>query len=147
MGLRVDYVKVLDFGLVKYDHKHPEKEMEITQAGSVSGTPAFMAPESISGIGTAGSAADVYALGCVAYWLLTGQTVFHAANPTMMMMQHVTSAPVPPSLKAPQPVPRDFEEIVMRCLSKDPDDRPSDAAALLDLLRKCRVGLPWTEAR
>lgn len=145
MGLKVDYVKVLDFGLVKHDHK--KEELEITQAGSVSGTPAFLAPESVSGIGTVGPPSDVYALGCVAYWLLTGQTVFKATNATMMMMQHVTNAPVPPSLKSPHPVPRDFEEIVMRCLSKDPADRPSDAAALLELLRKCRIALPWTEAR
>jgi serine/threonine-protein kinase len=147
MGLKVDFVKVLDFGLVKHDQKNPEKQIEITTAGSVSGTPAFMAPESISGIGTVGPAADVYAIGCVTYWLLTGQNVFKAANPTMMMMQHVTAAPVPPSLKAPHPVQRDLEEIVMRCLSKDPADRPSDAAALLELLNKCRVALPWTDAR
>jgi serine/threonine-protein kinase len=147
MGLKADYVKVLDFGLVKHDSKHSENQLEITSAGAVSGTPAFMAPESVSGIGTVGPAADVYALGCVGYWLLTGQTVFRAANPTMMMMQHVTASPVPPSLKAPHPVPRDLEEIVMRCLSKNPADRPSDAAVLADLLSKCRVGLPWTEAR
>lgn len=147
MGLMVDYVKVLDFGLVKHDHKNPEKQIEITTAGAVSGTPAFMAPESISGIGTVGPAADVYALGCVTYWLLTGQTVFRAANPTMMMMQHVTGSPVPPSLKSPHPIQRDLEEIVMRCLSKDPADRPSDAAALAEMLAKCRVALPWTSAR
>ena len=145
MGLKVDYVKVLDFGLVKQDHKNTD--LEITQAGSVSGTPSYMAPESVSGIGSVGPASDVYALGCVAYWLLTGQTVFKATNPTMMMMQHVTSAPVPPSLKSPQPVPRDFEEIVMRCLAKNPADRPSDAAALAELLQKCRVPVPWTDAR
>jgi serine/threonine-protein kinase len=145
MGLKVDYVKVLDFGLVKHDQKN--SELDITQAGSVSGTPSYMAPESVSGIGSVGPQADVYAIGCVAYWLLTGQTVFKAANPTMMMMQHVSSAPVPPSLKSPHPVPRDFEEIVMRCLSKDAADRPSDAAALAELLQKCRVPMPWTDAR
>jgi serine/threonine-protein kinase len=147
MGLKVDYVKVVDFGLVKNDPKHSEHQLEITTAGSVSGTPAFMAPESISGIGTVGPGADVYALGCVAYWLLTGQNVFRAPNPTMMMLQHVQGAPVPPSLKAPHPVPRDFEEIIMHCLAKDPADRPQDAAELFRQLEKCRVAIPWTDAR
>jgi serine/threonine protein kinase len=147
MGLKVDYVKVLDFGLVKNDPKHSEKQMEITTAGSLSGTPSYMAPESISGIATVGPPADVYALGCVGYWLLTGQTVFKASNPTMMMLQHVQASPVPPSLKSPQPVPRDLEEIIMRCLAKDPSDRPSDAAALAGLLERCRIAMPWTQAR
>jgi serine/threonine-protein kinase len=65
----------------------------------------------------------------------------------MMMLQHVQAAPVPPSLKAPQPVPRDLEELIMRCLAKDPSDRPRDAADLLLLLGHCRVSLPWTDAR
>lgn len=147
MGLRVDYVKVLDFGLVKKDLDHAKHDMELTTAGSVSGTPAFMAPESVSGIGTVGPAADVYALGCVAYWLLTGQNVFKAPNPMMMMMQHVQAAPVPPSLKAPHPIPRDLETLVMRCLSKDPADRPADAAELAQLLGHLRLAMPWTESR
>jgi serine/threonine-protein kinase len=147
MGLRVDYVKVLDFGLVKSDPSHSEHQLDITTAGSVSGTPAFMAPESVSGIGSVGPAADVYALGCVAYWLLTGQNVFKAPNPTMMMLQHVQGSPVPPSLKAPHPVPHDLEALVMRCLAKDPVDRPADAAELARLLSELRLAMPWTEAR
>jgi serine/threonine-protein kinase len=147
MGLRVDHVKVLDFGLVKNDPRHAEEQMEITSAGTVSGTPLYMAPESISGIGSVSPAADVYALGCVAYWLLTGHTVFKAANPMMMMMQHVQASPVPPSLRAPHPVPRDLEDLVMRCLAKDPADRPPDAAELGQLLSKCRVAFPWSDAR
>ena len=147
MGLRVDYVKVLDFGLVKNDPRNAEKQLELTSAGAVSGTPSYMAPESINGVGTVGPASDVYALGCVAYWLLTGQTVFKAANSTMMMMQHLQASPVPPSLKAPHPVPRDLEEIVMRCLAKEADDRPRDAAELAQLLSKCRVAMPWSDTR
>ena len=147
MGLRVDYVKVLDFGLVKNDPRNAEKQLELTSAGAVSGTPSYMAPESINEVGMVGPASDVYALGCVTYWLLTGQTVFKAANPTMMMMQHVQASPVPPSLKAPHPVPRDLEELVMRCLAKDAADRPRDAAELAQLLSRCRVALPWSDAR
>ena len=147
MGLNVDFVKVVDFGLVKNDPDHATSGSDITAEGSVSGTPAFMAPESVSGMDSVGPPADVYALGCVAYWLLTGQNVFKAANPTMMLLQHVQASPVPPSLKAPKPVPRDLEDIVMRCLSKAPEDRPPNAAELAGLLVKSRTAVSWTDAR
>jgi Serine/threonine protein kinase len=145
MGLKVDYVKVLDFGLVKNDLRH--EELHITSAGTVSGTPAFIAPESVAGIASVGPPADVYALGCVAYWLLTGHYVFQAANPTMMMMQHLQATPVPPSLRSPKPIPADFEQLILRCLAKEPDSRPHDAAELAQLLRACRVTTPWTDGR
>lgn len=147
MGLRVDYVKVLDFGLVKNDLTHADDQMHLTSAGTVSGTPAFIAPESIAGIATVGPPADVYALGCVAYWLLTGQYVFQAANPTMMMMQHLQASPVPPSHRAPNPVPADFEALIMKCLAKDPAERPADAAELSALLGRCRLNKSWSEER
>jgi hypothetical protein len=145
MGLKVDYVKVLDFGLVKSDVKH--EEVHLTSAGTVSGTPAFIAPESIAGIASVGPPADVYALGCVAYWLLTGQYVFQAANPTMMMMQHLQATPVPPSLRSPRPVPTDLEQLILRCLAKEPESRPSDAAELAQLLRGCRLVMPWSDTQ
>jgi serine/threonine-protein kinase len=147
MGLKVDYVKVLDFGLVKNELKHADEQLHITQADVVSGTPAFIAPESISGIASVGPPADVYALGCVAYWLVTGQYVFQAPNATMMLMQHLQATPVPPSHRSPKPIPQDFEQIILRCLSKDPAARPHDAAELSGLLRKCRPASVWTEDR
>jgi serine/threonine-protein kinase len=146
MGLRVDYVKVLDFGLVKQDPQRAPEQVHITNAGSISGTPAFMAPEAVEGKNV-GPAADVYALGCLAYWLVTGENVFKAANSTMMMMQHLQSAPVPPSSKSPQPLPPDFEQIIMQCLAKDPADRPANAVELLRLLEGCRSSAAWTEKR
>jgi hypothetical protein len=146
MGLKVDYVKVLDFGLVKNDPKH-EDQMHITSAGTVSGTPAFIAPESIAGIASVGPPADVYALGCVAYWLLTGQYVFQASNPTMMMMQHLQATPVPPSVRSSRAVPADLEQLIMRCLAKEPELRPRDAAELAQLLGGCQVRPPWTDSR
>ena len=147
MGLSVDYVKVLDFGLVRKDPARAEYETHITSAGSVSGTPAFMAPESVTGEGTVSPASDVYALGCVIYWLLTGQTVFKAANATMMMLQHIQNAPMPPSAKSKEPIPRELDEIVLRCLAKNPADRPRDGMALLEILSRVRLPAPWTDER
>lgn len=146
LGLNVDYVKVLDFGLVKKDAKHAVEQMDLTTSGLVHGTPAFMAPESVTA-GEVYATADVYALGCVAYWLLTGQYVFEATNATIMMMQHIQRVPVRPSLRTDQPVPLELEDIVMRCLSKDPAERPSDAAELGRLFDKCQLPLAWTDLR
>ncbi len=147
MGRKVDYVKVLDFGLVKNDMTHPEPQMEITTAGQVSGTPAFMAPEIATGGGLSGAPADVYALGCVAYWLLTGQYVFTARNAMMMMVQHLQAAPVPPSVRASIEIPADVEELILKCLAKEPEDRPADAGVLEDMLRQCSLANAWTDAQ
>jgi serine/threonine-protein kinase len=147
MGRKVDYVKVLDFGLVKNDVKHPEPQLEITTRGQVSGTPAFMAPEIASQNGTSGAPADVYAIGCVGYWLLTGQYVFTARNAMMMMVQHLQAPPVPPSVRASVEIPADVEQLILKCLEKEPEDRPADAGVLEDLLRKCSIANSWTDDR
>ena len=145
-GLSVDFVKVLDFGLVKKEPHHSEPQQDLTSAGMVKGTPAFMAPESVTE-SPVGPAADVYAIGCVTYWLLTGQHVFKAANETMMMLQHVQASPVPPSARTKQPIPADLEHVVMRCLSKDPEKRFGNAVELAHALDSCRLPFPWTAAR
>lgn len=132
-GLDVDFVKVLDFGLVKQGAKAPQ-ESGLTQEGSVPGTPAYMAPEMALGDGGADPRADVYALGCVAYLLLTGRPVFEGSSPMQMAVKHVHEVPCPVDEAAEQPIPADLSALIMRCLDKDPQKRPETAAALGEAL-------------
>ena len=97
---------------------------------TTTGTPAYMAPEIILGEGEVDRRADVYALGCVAYYLLTGQLVFEADTPMKMLMQHLHAQPVPPSQRTEVPIPRELDELVLACLEKDPDRRPQNAEEL-----------------
>ena len=129
MGLDVDFVKVLDFGLVKATEEQGPEATELTADGVLAGTPAFMAPE-IAVANEVDSRADIYALGCVGYWLLTGQPVFEGDTPLSTVLQHVRDAPVPPSERTEIDVPPDLEEIILACLEKKPEDRPRSAAEL-----------------
>jgi len=145
MGLEYDFVKVLDFGLVKFNDKSapvPQETM-LTASNTTTGTPAFMAPEVILGQTDVDRRADVYALGCVAYYLLTGQFVFEADTPMKMFLQHVQERPVPPSQRTELPIPREIDELVLACLEKDPAKRPQSAEQLLRLVRQCRSGQSW----
>jgi serine/threonine-protein kinase len=131
MGVDVDFVKVLDFGLVKHEHR-PTAPTWLTSGHVTIGTPAYMAPEVILGEATLDRRVDIYALGCVAYFLLTGEQVFAAPSPMKLLMQHVTATPVPPSERSPHPIPPALEKMVMACLNKNPEKRP---ASIDDLLR------------
>jgi serine/threonine-protein kinase len=143
MGLEYDFVKVLDFGLVKFDRgTAAQTRMTINHT---TGTPAYMAPEIALGEADVDCRADVYALGCVAYYLLTGQLVFEADTPMKMMLQHVQAEPVPPSRRTELRIPRDLDEIVMACLQKDPDKRPQDAQQLFALACGCTSCETWTQ--
>jgi len=144
-GRDVDVVKVLDFGLVK-GSPAPEA-LAVSRMGAVGGTPAFMAPEQALGRPTIDRRADLYATGCLAYWLLTGQQVFSGDSSVDVMMQHVQATPVPPSLRTELSIPSELETIVLACLAKDPDGRPATADALRDLLAAVPLATPWTEAR
>jgi serine/threonine-protein kinase len=144
MGLEVDYVKVLDFGLVKNEASMSQSDARLTAVGSISGTPAYMAPEMIEG-NSVGAGADVYALGCVAYWLLTGKFVFQAGNATAMLLKHMQQKPEPPSSVASQPIPAKLEQLIMECLAKDPADRPANAVELGRRLGDCRDTAGWTQ--
>ena len=150
MGLDYDFIKVLDFGLVKF---HQTVELDnrtqtlMTAAHTTIGTPAYMPPEIILGRSDVDRRADVYALGCVAYYMLTGHLVFEGATPMEALVNHVHTPPVPPSQRSELRIPPELDAIVMQCLEKDPEKRPQDANELRRLLHDCQVCNAWSSAR
>ena len=143
-GLRNDFVKVLDFGLVKSSPGFHDASARLTAENVVSGTPAFMAPEQILGR-EVDSRSDIYAVGCVAYWLLTGRMVFEGTTSMDIMTQHAQVAPAPPSERTELPVPPELDAVVLSCLEKEPGKRPQTARDLDLALRRCAGAGGWTE--
>ena len=143
LGLREDWVKVLDFGLVKSVAAGDGTDSLGTAAGITPGTPAYMAPE-MALHETVDGRADLYALGCVAYFLLTGRQVFEAATAFQMIAKHLHEAPIPPSFHAPAPIAPALERLVLACLAKAPEDRPAAAAELGRQLQALAIE-PWTQ--
>src|SRR5690606_11921480 len=120
-GRQHDFVKVVDFGLVRINAPMELATSIIhTGEGKILGTPAYLAPETVTGSREVDGRADLYSLGCVAYFLLTGQNIFEAGSAMSMAVAHVTEPPVPPSQKADQPIPVELDELVLQCLAKDP---------------------------
>jgi serine/threonine-protein kinase len=142
-SLRHDFVKVLDFGLVKAIGANDAEQMLKSAAGQTPGTPAYMAPEMALDKDVDGRA-DLYALGCVAYYALTGKLVFEASSAIQMLARHVCDPPQRPSDVTAQPVPSELESVLLTCLAKDPADRPPTAAALAQQLEAIQLE-PWTE--
>jgi serine/threonine-protein kinase len=142
-GLEPDFVKVLDFGLVKSRYLD-QTDVKLTAANDVVGTPAYAAPEVITAENAVDGRADLYSLGCVAYFLLTAAPVFEADSALSMAIAHAVQTPEPPSTRLGRPLPSDLENIVLACLAKTPEQRPQSAVELLELLR--RVELPDPEA-
>jgi hypothetical protein len=150
LGEDLDVLKVLDFGLVRErDVADPEHQLEIGGEGqtTIKGTPTTMAPEQVLGRGDIDGRADIYALGCVAYWLLTGQDVFEGQLDVQLLFAHVHVEPERPSSRASQPIPAALEDIVMACLAKDPAARPQTARELAARLAAVPLQAPWTPAR
>ena len=141
-----DFVKVLDFGLVKSLREEAGLASTVTQKHVVHGTPAFIAPEQVLGAHLDGRA-DIYATGCVAYWMLTGQLVFPADTPVALALHHAQTPPAPPSTRTEQFIPPNLEALVMACLAKDPAARPQSARELSGVLAAIRFQSPWTEDR
>ena len=142
LGLRHDFVKVLDFGLVKSVDSSGLTQTKATAVGLTPGTPAYMAPEMALGQPIDGRT-DIYALGCVAYFVLTGRLPFEGEG-LQMLVKRLHDDPLPPSQVAEVPVPADLDRVIMLCLSRDPAGRP-DAAGLATALASVRVD-PWTES-
>jgi eukaryotic-like serine/threonine-protein kinase len=142
LGLVYDFVKVLDFGLVKPIADRSIEQSLNTQAGLIIGTPGYMAPEMAFGDRVDGRA-DLYALGCVAYYLLTGQQVFDGATAMQIMSKHLQAAPVAPSTRGAFAIPAALDALVLSCLAKKPEERPQSAAELARRLSTIDVE-PWT---
>jgi serine/threonine protein kinase len=138
-GGMADVAKVVDFGLVK----------EITGSTGAStqviiGTPHYIAPEAVNDPSLVGTPADIYAVGAVAYFMVTGKRVFDGKTAVDVCVQHVTATPVRPSEVAEQPVPAELEEIILRCLAKSPAERPT-AVELAKVLRALPRAGAWSD--
>jgi serine/threonine-protein kinase len=148
IGIDTDFVKVLDFGLVRLHQDRPAADqVKLTADGTVGGTPAYAAPEIVLGNERYDHRVDIYSLGCVGYWLLTGQLVFEGDTPLRMMLSHAHTPPVRPHTRTELPIAADVEDIIMDCLEKDPARRPPSAAALAARLAACTLASAWTPER
>jgi len=145
-GEEYDFVKVLDFGIVGAVRDTPGGNLMHTRGDTVRGTPAFIAPEQAMGTGVDGRA-DIYATGCLAYWLLTGQLVFTADTPMGLLLQHAQTPPISPSARTELPIPPALDELVLSCLAKDPAKRPQSARELSLRLAEMEGASAWTQER
>lgn len=142
-GLELDVVKVLDFGLATM-----RSDRALTTGGdAVVGTPDYMAPESTERGGVVDGRSDLYAVGCLAYWLLTGRVVFPRENVADVLQAHRRDAPQPPRLVSPAIVPAELERVILACLEKSPGDRPASALVLAEELASLAQTTPWSQSQ
>lgn len=140
-GLKLDFVKVLDFGLAIEEQDFQSGD-RLTVKGKITGSPTTMAPEQAFGE-SVDARADIYAMGCVAFYALTGRHVFRAASPREMLMKHVKSLPELPSTMAE--ITPEFEALILKCLAKERADRPQSASELHDALEALVLPGAWTQ--
>jgi serine/threonine-protein kinase len=148
-GTTYDFAKVLDFGLVKLGgmHRIDEDALKLTAAGSTSGTPGFMAPEVVLGNEQTDHRVDIYSLGCVAYWLLTGKLVFEGSTPMQVMIDHARTPAPRPSTRVELSIPVELEDLVRECLRKEPASRPASAELLRTRLETMQFTSAWSPER
>jgi eukaryotic-like serine/threonine-protein kinase len=139
-----DVAKLLDFGLVK--ERRASNQDGARRKGAFSGTPSYMAPEQAKSYDEVDARSDIYSLGAVAYYLLTGQPPFTNENALALLKAHAMQPVTPPSTRNPA-VPDDLERIVLRCLAKRREDRFQDANRLGVALEMCQCSGNWTMSR
>jgi serine/threonine-protein kinase len=143
-GLDEDFLKVVDFGLAK-DEAATDSAMKLTAEKTILGTAAYLAPESLQGSAHVDGRADLYALGCIGYFLLTGKLLYDYKQPAAMARAHIREAP-PNILDSDPSVPADLAALIAACLLKNRDQRPQTAREIADQLRAMELAPQWTEA-
>jgi len=143
-----DFVKVLDFGLVrKRSAVDPSEEAgNLSRIGAVIGTPSYIAPEMAKGL-PADTRSDIYALGCVAYWLLAGVEVFGARSLPALLVAHASEPPIPPSQRCNREFPLGLETLILDCLTKDPEKRIQSTDEIVERLNTVQLEEPWSQER
>ena len=145
-GIEYDFVKILDFGLVKAAGGIDAVDGTLTAVGTIAGTPAYMSPEAALGR-EVDWRADIYSLACVGYWLLTGHPVFEKGSALEVLMDHARTSPPRLSERSGGPWPEGLEEILFACLQKSPDDRPQSAEDFANALERIELAQGWTPRR
>jgi serine/threonine-protein kinase len=131
-----DFIKVLDFGLAKITHA---PDTQLSQVGAVIGTPRYMAPECFAGGEAVSPRSDIYAVGCVAYFMLCGRDAFNQPDNAALALAHLTTPPPPLQDASGAPVVAALERIVSRCLAKAPEQRYTSMRQLMAALERCDV--------
>jgi eukaryotic-like serine/threonine-protein kinase len=137
-----DFVKVLDFGLVKA--RNVDGQAELTGGNATIGTPLYMSPEAVERPNAVDAKTDLYSVGAVGFFLLTGETVFFGGTVGEVMMQQVKSEPERPSARLSEAISSDFEDLLMSCLAKKPAARPASARELESALGRCAHANGWS---
>jgi serine/threonine protein kinase len=145
-ALEFDFVKLLDFGLVKSVGSAEDAETNLTRVGMLAGSPHYMAPEIAAGEAMVDARSDIYSLGCVAFYLLTGRPPFDDGNVLRLLRRQIEERPGLPSEKAATPIPEELDAAILACLEKDPNRRPGSARELAEILRRVPLPEAWSAA-
>jgi serine/threonine-protein kinase len=142
-GGEYDFVKILDFGLVK--HVSQQHSRDLTRSQRILGTPLYMAPERLRDPSDVDARADVYAVGAVAFLMLTGRRLFETTDDLALTSKILNEEPPRPSALAPQPVPVELDLLVSACLEKRREDRPQSVAGMMEALDELALEHRWTQ--